>query len=77
MHIAAAMGTPTLGLFGTGRPSVYGPWAPNAAYIERRLPDEERLALEASGDPAKLAQIMSRIGVEEVEAAARKLLARA
>lgn len=77
MHIAAAMGTPTLGLFGTGRPSVYGPWGPKAAFVERRWPDAEREALERSADPAKLARVMSLLTVDDAEAAAVRLMARA
>lgn len=76
MHIAAATGIPTLGLFGTGTPTVYRPWGKRAAFIERRLPDEERLALERSGDPAQLAQVMALLTVDEVVAAARPLLRR-
>ena len=33
MHMAAALGIPTLGLFGPGRPEVYGPWGPRAAFV--------------------------------------------
>ena len=31
MHLAAAAGTPTLGLFGTGNPAIYRPWGRRAA----------------------------------------------
>jgi lipopolysaccharide export system permease protein len=74
MHIAAAAGAPTLGLFGTGSPAIYGPWGPRAAFIERRLPDEERIPLEQSSDPATRARVMSLLSVDEVEAAAIRLL---
>jgi ADP-heptose:LPS heptosyltransferase len=33
MHLAAATGTPTLGLFGPSHTSRYGPWGPHAAYL--------------------------------------------
>lgn len=33
MHIAAAVGTPTLGLFGPGHPELYAPWGGHAAFI--------------------------------------------
>ncbi|MDX2027935.1 MAG: glycosyltransferase family 9 protein [Alphaproteobacteria bacterium] len=33
MHLAAAMHTPTLGLFGPGQEAVYGPWGPHARYV--------------------------------------------
>lgn len=77
MHIAAAMGTPTLGLFGTGRPSVYGPWGEKAAIIERRWPDAEREALERSSDPSKLAEVMSLLTIDDAVAAANRLLSQA
>jgi lipopolysaccharide export system permease protein len=33
MHIAAAMGTPTLGLFGPGHENIYGPWGEKTAIV--------------------------------------------
>lgn len=33
MHLAAAAGTPTLGLFGPSRPEHYAPWGPHAAHV--------------------------------------------
>src|SRR6185312_11928616 len=33
MHIAAAMGTPTLGLFGPSLPEHYAPWGPHTAVV--------------------------------------------
>ena len=33
MHIAAASGVPTLGLFGPSREELYGPWGPNCAHV--------------------------------------------
>jgi lipopolysaccharide export system permease protein len=77
MHIAAATGIPTLGLFGTGTPAVYRPWGERAAFIDRRLADPERFALERSADPAQLAKVMSLLTVDEVEAAVLRLLRRA
>lgn len=39
MHAAAAMGVPTVGLFGEhGVPQVYRPWGPQTAYVHRRNP---------------------------------------
>lgn len=76
MHIAAAAGAPTLGLFGTGNPAVYGPWGARTAYLERRLPDNVRIPLELSPDPAERAKVMAFLSVDEAEAAAKNLLAR-
>ena len=33
MHIAAAVGAPTLGLFGPSREAHYAPWGPRAAAV--------------------------------------------
>lgn len=33
MHVAAAAGVPTLGLFGPSHPEVYGPWGRHTAYV--------------------------------------------
>lgn len=33
MHMAAASGTPTLGLFGPSREALYAPWGPNGAAV--------------------------------------------
>jgi ADP-heptose:LPS heptosyltransferase len=33
MHLSAALGVPTLGLFGPSHPEVYGPWGQYAAYV--------------------------------------------
>jgi lipopolysaccharide export system permease protein len=75
MHLAAAAGTPTLGLFGTGWPTVYRPWGPRAAYIERRVTDTKdawrRMTLEQMAGLA-----MVDIDVDTVVASARQLLAK-
>ena len=44
MHVAAAMGTPTLGLFGPGYEEIYGPWGPHCAVIRTPESREELLA---------------------------------
>jgi heptosyltransferase-3 len=45
-HIAAAMGTPTLTVFGPGDPQRYRPWGPNAHVV--LAPDQDLAALGAS-----------------------------
>ncbi|MFZ1990306.1 MAG: glycosyltransferase family 9 protein [Alphaproteobacteria bacterium] len=76
MHIAAAAGTPTLGLFGTGWPAVYRPWGKKTAYIARHIglsPDElRRVPHEQMPGMA-----MTDIQVDEVLRAAEELLGKA
>ncbi|MCW2248173.1 lipopolysaccharide export system permease protein [Azospirillum fermentarium] len=73
MHIAAAVGTPTLGLFGPGYPERYAPWGPRARVVTGSIPRDALLArLKAAG----LAPIplMQGIAVSNVEEAAVSLL---
>ncbi|CAG4904239.1 unnamed protein product [Acidocella sp. C78] len=63
MHLAAAAGTPTLGLFGRSRASEYAPAGPCAAFVAAPGPEGEAP--------------MQGLGVEPVIAAARDLAARA
>ena len=44
MHVAAAMGTPTLGLFGPGFENIYGPWGPHCAVVRTPESSTELLA---------------------------------
>jgi len=44
MHLAAAAGTPTLGLFGPSPDDRYGPWGPHAACVRTRESSAELLA---------------------------------
>lgn len=41
MHMAAAAGTPTLGLFGPSREELYAPWGPSAAWVRTPQTFEE------------------------------------
>jgi ADP-heptose:LPS heptosyltransferase len=36
MHIAAALGVPTLGLFGPTNPQMHGPYAENSCYVIKK-----------------------------------------
>ncbi|QJE72490.1 glycosyltransferase family 9 protein [Aerophototrophica crusticola] len=65
MHVAAAVGTPTLGVFGPTPVETYGPWGEHCRYV---------LAPRVEGDTPE--DRMRRITVEEVEQAALGLLAR-
>ncbi len=75
MHLSAALGIPTLGLFGPGFPLVYGPWGERCAYVSTPESRDELLASMAnlSAPPATLMQSLS---VERVAAAAKDLLAK-
>ena len=44
MHMAAAVGTPTLGLFGPSPPEVYAPWGPHTAVAATSIPYKQLVA---------------------------------
>ncbi|WP_431857419.1 glycosyltransferase family 9 protein [Azospirillum sp.] len=69
MHIAAAVGTPTVGLFGPGWPEVYGPWGPQARAVVSAEPREALFARWKAGDGG----LMEGVALDAVEAAARAL----
>ena len=74
MHLAAASGVPTLGLFGPSRETVYGPWGENAAAV--RTPETLEQIVGASGyDRHQPVSHMTTLTVDAVEAAAARLLA--
>jgi len=73
MHLAAAVGTPTLGLFGPGYEKIYGPWGDHTAVC--RTPESTEELLRRLPEPgAKSPNLMASLPVQEVAAAARKLL---
>lgn len=77
MHLAAAAGVPTLGLFGPSPPNLYGPWpgAGPTAFVttDRPYPAHwERL----KRDPGFVNQMMDDLPVARALAAAEALLAR-
>lgn len=67
MHIAAAMGIPTLGIFGPTPDCEYRPWGPRAAFV-RGAP---YLGKDKTPDPFAL---MLAVSVDMVVEAAKKLL---
>jgi len=73
MHLAAAAGAPTLGLFGPTRDDLYAPWGENAAFVRGARSYDEIV-----GDPAydfsSPASAMTDLGVEQVLKAAVALL---
>ncbi|MGE5269554.1 MAG: glycosyltransferase family 9 protein [Thiohalocapsa sp.] len=75
MHIAAAVGTPTLGLFGPSPVAQYAPWGSCTAVVRTALPPE---AMFGPGfDPRTTDTLMDSLSVEVAEAAARQLWQRA
>lgn len=72
MHLAAASGVPTLGLFGPSDERIYGPWGPHAAAVRGDpLPEDFEKRLDG---PARIA-LMHSLPVDAVEGAALRLLA--
>jgi lipopolysaccharide heptosyltransferase III len=75
MHIAAAAGTPTLGLFGPSPAERYAPWGPFAAYVRSA---EAPATMFAPGfDHRTTGTLMDGLSVDAAEAAARRLWASA
>ena len=74
MHLAAAMGTPTLALFGPSSEEVWGPWN-----VERRVVTTTHSCRPCGVDGCgggKVSECLTFLGVDPVHAAARELLAR-
>jgi ADP-heptose:LPS heptosyltransferase len=74
MHLAAAMGVPTLGLFGPSREEYYGPWGPRARAVRTDLSYDAILA-KPGYDHMRHDSHMETLSVDKVYAAARELLA--
>lgn len=75
MHLAAALGTPTLGLFGPGFPDQYRPWGDKCAYA--RTPEtREELMKQAPAIVTPDSTLMRSLSVETVVRAANDLLAK-
>ena len=75
MHIAAAVGTPTLGLFGPSPVEQYAPWGASTAFVRTALPPEA--LYEPGYDHRTTDTLMDTLSVEMAEAAARQLWRRA
>ncbi|HYD68328.1 glycosyltransferase family 9 protein [Azospirillum sp.] len=71
MHIAAAVGTPTLGLFGPGYPEMYAPWGPRARAVTGTVPRDELLRRMEAGSQQGL---MDGISVDAATIAAQEML---
>jgi ADP-heptose:LPS heptosyltransferase len=75
MHIAAAVGTPTLGLFGPSPAARYAPWGRCTAIVQTaRAPAE---LMGPGFDHRTTDTLMDSLSVERVEAAVRALRQRA
>jgi heptosyltransferase III len=71
MHLAAASGTPTLGLFGPSPVEQYSPWGPITAYVRST---ESPATMFAPGfDHRTTGTLMDGLSVDAAEAAARRL----
>ena len=74
MHIAAASGIPTLGLFGPSPVEQYAPWGPATAVAHTAVPAE---AMYAAGfDHLTTDTLMDSLSVDAAEAAACELWSR-
>ncbi len=76
MHIAAAVGVPTLGLFGPGNESVYGPWGDRVAVLRTPQSASNLLArlAEMPEPERKSRSLMDGISVEMALDAAKRLM---
>jgi heptosyltransferase-3 len=71
MHMAAAVGTPTLGLFGPSPSDQYAPWGRRAALVCSTDPPE---AMFGPGFDHRITEtLMDGLSVDAAEAAARRL----
>ena len=75
MHLAAATGTPTLGLFGPSREVHYAPWGRRTAVV-RTAADYDELVGGPGYDHRRHDTLMDTLDVDAVEAAAKALLCR-
>jgi ADP-heptose:LPS heptosyltransferase len=73
MHIAAAAGTPTLGLFGPSPVEQYAPWGRYTAVVRTALPREAMFGPNFNHRTTDT--LMDSLSVEMAEEAARRLLA--
>ncbi len=74
MHMAAAAGIPTLGLFGPTRDAHYAPFGPNCAVV--RTSDTYQALMARAERMEKLESLMGGLSVDAVESAACALMAR-
>jgi heptosyltransferase-3 len=73
MHMAAAVGVPTIGLFGPSKPELYAPWGPHTAVVRTETAFEEFIAAPGY-NRLTTGSLMGEITPEAVLAATRSLL---
>lgn len=71
MHMAAAVGVPTLGLFGPSREEHYAPWGPHCAAVRGDKSYDE--VFPDDYDYRNTPSLMGDLSVERAERAAKKL----
>tara|TARA_B100000676_G_scaffold310423_1_gene376909 strand:+ start:2203 stop:3198 length:996 start_codon:yes stop_codon:yes gene_type:complete len=74
MHLAAAGGAPTLGLFGPSRMDFYAPWGDHTASIATEIPFEDLFG--PGYDTHTTGSLMTSLSMERVHEAAIELLER-
>jgi heptosyltransferase-3 len=75
MHLAAAIGTPTLGLFGPSKTTLYAPWGTHTVFV--RTPESfEELTSFAGYDHKTVGTLMNTLTVESVAKEAKKLFSK-
>lgn len=72
MHLAAASGVPTLGLFGPSREQIYGPWGEKTAAVRTDLSYDE-IIRQKDYDYRKQDSHMLTLSVEKAQRAAEHL----
>ncbi|MEC8370063.1 MAG: glycosyltransferase family 9 protein [Pseudomonadota bacterium] len=75
MHMSAALGVPTLGLFGPSRTEHYAPWGPKCGYVRTKESYEEIVGAPGY-DHRTTGSLMGGLTVDAVESAARQLVER-
>ena len=75
MHLAAASGTPTLGLFGPSQAKLYAPWGDLCDHVQASLAYDE--IFPENFDHRNTDTLMDSLSVDQAEQAARALWLRA
>ena len=75
MHLSAATGTPTLGLFGATPASIYRPWCKGCAGVQTDIP-QAKLAQLIAETYSTGASLMESLSVDKVYDSAREILLR-
>ena len=73
MHMAAALGVPTMGLFGPSMPEHYGPWGPHARSVRSDISFRE-LVQTPQFDHRKTDNLMQGLSTKKVLKAVEKMV---